>query len=454
MDANPNFTDTTTPELEQSITSLTANLNAAAFEQLMMIAEFDTRQGWCEEGVRSCAHWLNWRCGVSLNAAREKLRVAHALQNLPKTREAFASGRLSYSKARAITRVGTEDNEECLLSFARYGSASQLEKSVRLYRRQYVGENGEIVTPLEAERQAAMRQRESRLLDTRWDEHGCLEIRARLTPEQGAVVLKALEAAVHSLKDAEAESQLKEPPKIEETYQDLLDGAHTSSAHQHRRADALMLMAGQSLGSNSTITNSDDRYQVVVHVDSQVLAGEAQHFPNGKPDCYIEKEVALSVETARRLSCSCKIVTALTNGSEPLSIGRSARAIPTGMRRALAIRDGRCMFPGCDCNRHLDAHHIQHWSSGGETSLHNLVEVCHYHHVKLHEGGYSVQRLSTGELKFYKPDGSKLSDTPAPMKSDDPLQPGDSEAWFWNGDSMDYDVATYSIANATRVTPL
>jgi len=187
MDANPDFTSFTTTDLEHSITRLTANLNAATFQQLMMIAEFDNRHGWGHEGTRSCAHWLNWRCGISLSAAREKLRVAYALQSLPQTREAFACGQLSYSKARAITRVGTQNNEECLLSYARYGTASQLDRTVQLYRRQFeevneltVGYHQKMLSkdaseileidPAEAERQGAMHHREYRQLDTRWDE--------------------------------------------------------------------------------------------------------------------------------------------------------------------------------------------------------------------------------------------------------------------------------------------
>lgn len=454
MDANPDFTHISSADLEASITGLTANLNAATFQQLMMIAEFDTRQGWGEEGVRSCAHWLNWRCGISLTAAREKLRVAHALQNLPKTRQAFASGELSFSKARAITRVGTVDNEACLLSFARYGTASQLDRTVRLYRRQYEGADAlmagyhrrvldeptdpeDPVDPAEAERQGALHHHCHRKLDTRWDEHGCLEIHARLTAEQGAVVLKALEAAAaESPQDAEA------PTPAE---------CLKPAACQHRRADALVLMANQSLQHAAADVNSADRYQVVVHVDSQVLSGDLQAKPTGEPDCYIEKQVALPVETARRLSCSCKIVTALTAGSEPLNIGRSSRAISTPIRRALAIRDGQCQFPGCDCDRHLDAHHIVHWASGeGETSLENLIEVCHYHHVQLHEGGFSVQRLEGGMLQFRKPDGSILSNAPEPIHRSDDLPTSAEASWYWCGDTMDYAMATHCIATATH----
>ena len=131
MEALTDLAKVTTAELESSITGLCADLNAATYRQLSMIAEFDVRCGWGDDGVRSCAHWLNWRCGISLVAAREKVRVAHALKKLPNTSLAFASGELSYSKARAITRVGTVHNEDCLLSYARYGSASHLDQVVK-----------------------------------------------------------------------------------------------------------------------------------------------------------------------------------------------------------------------------------------------------------------------------------------------------------------------------------
>ena len=461
MDANPDFTSVTTEDLEESITRLAANINAATFQHLMMIAEFDNRNGWGHEGTRSCAHWLNWRCGISIGAAREKLRVAHALQHLPQTREAFASGQLSYSKARAITRIGTVDNEEYLLSYARYGTASQLDRTVQLYRRQFdeagalmVGYHERMcpedqssdtsIDPATAERQGAMHHREHRQLETRWDEYGCLEIRARLTAEEGALVLKALEAAVESLKEDE--------PTANETSENAPAEASPINQHQHKRADALVLIASQSLESTSTNANTADRYQVVVHVDSQVLAQEIDAKPTGEPDCYIEKQVGLPVESVRRLSCSCKIVHALTEGSEPLNIGRSSRAIPPAIRRALTIRDGQCMFPGCDCNKFLDAHHIIHWSNNGDTSMENLIEVCHFHHVQLHEGGYSVHRLATGELQFFKPDGTVLANSPRILNSDDSIPISAEAVWQSNGDSMNYGVALTGIASTNADT--
>src|SRR4051812_17575193 len=99
------------PELETGIIALASDLAAAEGVWLLMVAEFDRREGWAGHGVVSCAHWLSWRCGFSLSASRDKVRVARALANLPVTAEAIQRGELSYSRARAITRVATPENE-------------------------------------------------------------------------------------------------------------------------------------------------------------------------------------------------------------------------------------------------------------------------------------------------------------------------------------------------------
>ncbi|MCB1704334.1 MAG: DUF222 domain-containing protein [Halioglobus sp.] len=105
-------TITTTPirelsTLEDEITELAAHINAATYRLLTLIREYDERQGWGGGGLKSCAHWLNWKCGINLGAAREKVRVAHALQHLPHISAALRNGRISFSKVRAITRVAT-----------------------------------------------------------------------------------------------------------------------------------------------------------------------------------------------------------------------------------------------------------------------------------------------------------------------------------------------------------
>jgi hypothetical protein len=121
--------------LGDDITQMAAHLDAGNYQLLMLIGKFDENGGWHGIGINSCAHWLNWKCGISLGPAREKVRVARALPGLPKISAAFGEGRVSYSKVRAMTRVATEKNEEALLQIALGGTANHVETQVRLYRK-------------------------------------------------------------------------------------------------------------------------------------------------------------------------------------------------------------------------------------------------------------------------------------------------------------------------------
>ena len=105
MDASLSLPESalSTDDLKARITELAGHLNAAQHRWLLLIAEFDRRQGWSDGSTHSCAHWLNWKCGIDLGAAREKLRVAHALESLPLITAAMARGEVSYSKVRALT---------------------------------------------------------------------------------------------------------------------------------------------------------------------------------------------------------------------------------------------------------------------------------------------------------------------------------------------------------------
>jgi hypothetical protein len=104
--------------VEAELCSLAGQIAAATSRFLRVLAEFDAREGWAGWNIRSCAHWLSWRCGLDLRTAREHVRVARALVELPKVRECFDAGRISYSKVRAIARVATPTSETDLLDAA------------------------------------------------------------------------------------------------------------------------------------------------------------------------------------------------------------------------------------------------------------------------------------------------------------------------------------------------
>ncbi|HMN83045.1 MAG TPA: DUF222 domain-containing protein, partial [Burkholderiaceae bacterium] len=178
-------------ELESQITALAGHLNAASHRFLVLVAEFDRREGWGGDGAtRSCAHWLSWKCGIEQGAAREKVRVARALEGLPLISAAMARGELSYSKVRALTRVATPDTEDDLLMIALHGTAEHVERTVRLYRR--------ALEAVELGREA--QQVANRGVRYHYDDDGSLVLSARLPAEAGAVLVKALDVAVGALR--------------------------------------------------------------------------------------------------------------------------------------------------------------------------------------------------------------------------------------------------------------
>src|SRR5256886_14818888 len=120
--------------LGDEIAELSVHLDAAIARLLDLIREFDGRGGW-GNGFRSCAHWLSWRVGLDIGAAREKVRVARALGTLPRLAHALARGELSYAKVRALTRVATPETEERLLKVGNAGTAEHVARIVRARRR-------------------------------------------------------------------------------------------------------------------------------------------------------------------------------------------------------------------------------------------------------------------------------------------------------------------------------
>lgn len=387
--------ETSTHALGEAIASLAARIHAATYELLVLLREFDTRAGW-STGFLSCAHWLHWRTGIDLGACREKVRVAKALAALPLTSATMQRGALSYAKVRALTRVATPENEARLVDLALAGTAAHVERFVRAWRR---------VDRVEELREANARHL-SRHLSTWVDDDGMVVVRGRLTPEAGAVVQRALEAAADRLF---RDSGLAAPGL----------GPTEDVTSSHRRADALVLLAEAALTSNLDAGSAGDRYQVVLYVDASAadpVAGELAAAPDTDAfDGVLEMEsgaLRVSAETSRRLACDASLVVIgnVANG-DALKAGRKTRTIPAAIRRALAARDRTCRFPGCT-SRRCDAHHLVHWADGGATRVHNLVLLCRRHHRSVHEGLFSVDRCVDGEVTFCRPDGTPVAMTP------------------------------------------
>jgi hypothetical protein len=435
------------PQLRAQITELAGHLNAAHHRWLVLIAEFDRRQGWSDGATQSCAHWLNWQCGLDMGAAREKVRVAHALEKLPRISAAMERGALSYSKVRALSRVASEATDEYFLDIALHGTASHVEKLVRGYRRAQEAE--------ELSREA--RQQASRSLGYYYNEDGSLVLRGCLPAEVGTLIIQALDAALQEPARTEGRSSAGragggDKQQMDQSPATIYVSAETSDRPplSARRADALGRIAETFLKHGPAVLNGGERHQIVVHVDAQTLReGVAGR-------CELEDGPSLAAETARRLACDASVVRIVENEQgEPLNVGRKSRIIPPAIRRALNARDRGCRFPGCSNTRYVDAHHVHHWAQGGETKLSNLALLCRFHHRQVHEGQVMIQTLYDGALRFLKPDGESF-DSVAPGHTK-PLsdwrqlsathrQQGihineGTESTLWRGESMDYGLA-------------
>ncbi len=410
-------------KLTEELSELAAHIEAATYRLLLVIRELDKLGGWDDPSMPSLAHWLGWRIGLNLNAAREKVRVARALEELPLISEAFRKAEISYSKTRAMTRVATPENEKRLLNIAKYNPTSHIERVVRAWR------NLDGIR----EREHADYQRRKRYLKMYTDEDGMVVIKGRLTPEVGAVLKRALDAAQDKLFQ---ESDVSAEKRTE----------HFDEPYENRRSDALGLVAESALENDLDPGTRGDRYQVVVHVDKQVLEdpnkpGQSvledgpwisaetsiMHDPEvfTSAPCALRRQAAArKLRAVRRIACDAsKVEIKYKEDGTPMDVGRKTRVVPAPLRRALEARDKACVFPGCNARiKVCDSHHLKHWADGGETKLSNLSLLCNRHHRCVHERGYGMERLPNGKLQFYRPDGRAMEAVPAPHQlSDDPV---------------------------------
>ena len=281
--------------------------------------------------------------------------------------------------------MATPETEDRLLAVGRAGTAEHVTRIVRGWRR--------VDRTVEA-REAAL-QHASRGLHVYPDEDGTVRIRGRLTPEVGAVLLKALTAARETLYQRQRESAPEaDRPTMEQ-----------------QQADALGLLAEAALHHELDPGAPGERYQVVVHVDAAVLADV-----EAPGQSVLEDGARVPAGTSQRLACDAsRVVMRHAAEGRLLEIGARTRTIPPALRRALHHRDRGCRFPGCGV-RAGQGHHIRHWAQGGPTTLSNLALLCRRHHVAVHEEGFQVERQPDGDLGFRRPDGRVFPDVPPPTR--------------------------------------
>jgi hypothetical protein len=392
----------------EQLVRLRAMVDATLVEQL---AVFDARAAANYDGQTSTQAWLRAKLRIG-GQVGDLVRVARHLSGLPLVAKAFAAGEISLEHAAAIAKLANTvdaealaDYEPILLELARCAPPAKLRTACEHL--------GQLLDP-DGDADEAARQRRQRYLAAGRTIDGMVHLQGLLDPAAGDVVLTALRAAT----------------PVPAEYEERTPG--------QRRADALTDICADWLASGAAPTNGGIRPQVQVTVSLRALRSRPRsNHPLGLPPTAEElamRQVAdqarrsllgdvpvladghpISAGEARRLACDAGIVpVVLGSRSEPLDVGRQARLVPVGLRRALSLRDGGCRFAGCDRPASwCDAHHIRHWADGGETRLDNTVLMCAYHHTLIHEG-WQLLGDPNGTLEFRRPDGTRLGLTSEP----------------------------------------
>jgi hypothetical protein len=404
-------------DLGDRIAHTAAHLDAAHHRLLTDLREFDARGGWHRQGGRTCGHWLSWRVGWGLGAAREHLRVARALGGLPLIDEALRQGELSYAKVRALTRVATPQNERLLLEDARLMTGQQLEVLCRKYA----------VVQRHAGAARPQDERPERYVQRREVASGMIRIEAVLHPEEAALVWQALDVVARALMNgpsAAAGVPAETSPTTDGTANASITGdrvpAETSDATSYRefatgarfdRADALMALVRSFAARPVLEAQPTTPVEITLTVPAAGLTADAALTVDhigvlGDGD-------AVSPAAARRMACDAAIVTVIEGADgAPLALGRRSRVMSTALKRALLKRDRTCRFPGCTNHLYVEGHHIEHWADGGETALGNLVTLCSHHHRFVHEFRYQVELGPDGEPRFRDPHGREVRAVP------------------------------------------
>jgi hypothetical protein len=412
--------------VEAELCTLAGQIAAATSRFLGLLADFDARDGWAGWGVRSCAHWLSWRCGLDLRTGRDYVRVARALHALPQTTRVFGQGRLSYSKVRAISRVATPDNEESLVDAALHAPTGQLERLVRALR-----------TAQRSGDDAGEETETRRGVQWRWDDDGDLVIWGRFHAEDGARLLAATtraenernraDASPSPCPDGSAEPPRRSPSVAGRAPVNLAPGLVAAAEWICAAVDPPVHAPGADLVVH---VQAETLVQTARQVEAGALpAGENTHGAStssaaGSPSrhAHVDDGPALLHSALQRIACDSRIrLSVHAADGRTLDLGRRRRRPSRALLSALWQRDRGCAMPGCDRHRFLHAHHVVSWASGGHTDLDNLVLLCGEHHRRLHDGETSIVALGRQRFRFHGPQGAVRPQAPSIWANADEL---------------------------------
>jgi hypothetical protein len=334
------------------------------------VRRFDTSRQYRADGALSVIAWLRSNCKLSGGAAAERVEVARALDQLPKTEAAFARGDVGYQHVAVLARAA----EHVGVAAVRKAEASLLQAAESMDPGQFTGvaKHFEHRVDAAAVLEEANRAHERRYVHVGEPMDGMVRLDGLLDAEGGAILRTALNAG-------------------------MLPGKDDDRTPGQRRADALVDLCRRKAGGSAT--GAGPRPHLVIRASLDTLLGTP-----GAPAGELEVGGSVPAETVRRLACDAALTRITGRGELEAEISHASRSIPPSTRRAVEARDRRCVAGSCDRPpQWTDCHHLQHWTQGGPTQLPNLVLLCRRHHRMVHEEGWGLRRGEHGRWGLVPP---------------------------------------------------
>ncbi|WP_143261460.1 HNH endonuclease signature motif containing protein [Allokutzneria sp. NRRL B-24872] len=328
------------------------------------------------QGCRNIATLLRSHLRISPAEAKRRSQLVEDLPGVPDTRDALYAGLISSDHAAIIADViknvpveVADEAEQSLLKHAPELTPRELMQLGKRVR-SHVDQEGAFT-----DEQAAVEARSFRMTK---NQHGWLVFNGCLPPIEGAMVEEALHA-------------VSKPRPV--------GGEEDPRTPEQRYADGLCELITVAMSTHDLPISGGVRPQMVVTMRLDWLEEKVR-------SGYTDWDGEATASLLRQVACDAEVIPVVLNGeSIPLDYGRSVRTAPPPLRRALAVRDKGCAFPGCDRPpAWTEAHHVLHWTQHrGPTDLNNMTLLCSHHHHVIHQEDWKIVFGEDGRPDFIPP---------------------------------------------------
>src|SRR5467141_483901 len=354
-------------ERRERLLTLARESDRIALEFSLVAAGFAETDECEEDGFESPIAWIKANCHMSGGAAADRVCAGEQLEQLEKSEAAVLAGEIGFAHfayiARASAAVGERLDETTLLRHARKEGVAKFRETC-IHARHAADPEGVVEEEVQG-----VEMRELTLTDT---DDGLVAVSGTLDKVGGAALRTALEPLAKRL------------------------GKDDRRRYPRRLADALVDLSMHALDSGVL----GQRTHMQVTTSLETLLGLT-----GSPAAEMEFSLPISSKAVDRFESACTVTRILLGSdSTVIEVGRAKRVISGPQRKALRVRDGGCVWPGCDRPASwTSGHHLAHWIRGGPSDLPNLCLLCYRHHWMVHEGEWQIVRTDDGEILTIPP---------------------------------------------------